>query len=312
MARLAFLFPGQGAQTVGMGRDFAEAYPSAARVFDEAGRVLGWDVAAACFSGPQAELDRTSISQPAILTVSTAIVAAMREAGAGQVKECAEAAGLSLGEYSALVMAGALEFADALRLVQQRGRFMEEACAQNPGAMASVLGLDDGIVEALCAQAREVGMVVAANFNSPGQVVVSGTREAVARVSRAGAGAEGETRPAAGGERRVPFAADGAGRGTAAGGAERRADEAVRDSGDRERHRRAGARSRRNPHRAGAAGEKPGALEPVRPTAHRGRLHAVRRGRPGESPHRPDETHRAGLQSRERLDRGGAEGGSGR
>jgi [acyl-carrier-protein] S-malonyltransferase len=183
MSRLAFLFPGQGAQTVGMGGDFAEAFPSAARVFDEANQVLGWDVAAACFAGPQAELDRTSISQPAILTVSTAIVAALREAGVGQVQECSEAAGLSLGEYSALVMAGALDFPDALRLVQQRGRFMEEACAQNPGAMASVLGLDDEIVEALCAQAREVGMVVAANFNSPGHVVVSGTREAVARVA---------------------------------------------------------------------------------------------------------------------------------
>jgi len=183
MARLAFLFPGQGAQTVGMGRDFAVSFPSAARVFEEAGQVLGWDVAAVCFNGPQAELDRTSISQPAILTVSAAIVAALRQTGAGQVKECFEAAGLSLGEYSALVMAGALEFPDALRLVQQRGRFMEEACAQNPGTMASVLGLDDEIVEALCAQAREVGMVVAANFNSPGQVVVSGTREAVARVA---------------------------------------------------------------------------------------------------------------------------------
>ena len=183
MAKLAFLFPGQGAQTTGMGRDFAESFPSAARVFEEAGRTLGWDVAARCFEGPQEELDRTSVSQPAILTTSVAIVAALREAGAGQVLECAAAAGLSLGEYSALVMAGALNFTDALRLVQQRGRFMEEACAQNPGAMASVIGLDDEIVEALCAQAREVGMVVAANFNCPGQVVVSGARDAVARLS---------------------------------------------------------------------------------------------------------------------------------
>jgi [acyl-carrier-protein] S-malonyltransferase len=183
MARLAFLFPGQGAQTVGMGGDFAEAFPSAARLFEQAAQVLGWDVAAVCFRGPQAELDRTAISQPAILTVSAAILAALREACPEPVRECSAAAGLSLGEYSALVMAGALDFPEALRLVQQRGRFMEEACAQNPGAMAGVLGLDDEIVEALCAQAREVGMVVAANFNGPGQVVVSGTREAVARVA---------------------------------------------------------------------------------------------------------------------------------
>jgi len=183
MARLAFLFPGQGAQVVGMGEDFAKSFPAAARVYDEAGRTLGWDVAARCFAGPQDELDRTSVSQPAILTTSLAIVAALREAFPLQVEECGAAAGLSLGEYSALVMAGALKFTDALRLVQQRGRFMEEACAQNPGAMASVIGLDDAIVEALCAQAREVGMVVAANFNSPGHVVVSGAREAVARLS---------------------------------------------------------------------------------------------------------------------------------
>lgn len=179
MPKLAFLFPGQGAQVVGMGRDFVEASPAAAAVFEEANGILGWDVRQACFDGPQQEIDRTAVSQPAILTTSWAIVAAMREAGMPILNECKGAAGLSLGEYTALLMAGALKFPDALRLVQRRGQFMEEACEINPGTMMSVLGLEDEIVEALCAEARAVGMVVAANFNSPGQVVISGKREAV-------------------------------------------------------------------------------------------------------------------------------------
>ena len=166
-----------------MGKDFAEAYPAAARVYEEASDILGWDVARVCFEGPREELDRTTIGQPAVLTTSRAIVAAMREAGAKDVDACCVVAGLSLGEYSALVMAGAIAFADAVRLVQKRGQFMEEACHLNPGTMASVIGLEDGIVEAICAQVREADMAVAANFNSPGQVVVSGTRSGVAKAT---------------------------------------------------------------------------------------------------------------------------------
>lgn len=183
LVKVAFLFPGQGAQAPGMGKDFAEAFPEAARVFEEASDVLGWDVADCCFNGPQEELDRTAVSQPTILTTSMAVVAAMEAVGRPEVAACAGAAGLSLGEYSALVMARALTFADALQLVQKRGRFMEEACAENPGTMMSVLGLDDDIVQAICAQARADGMVVAANFNCPGQVVISGTRGAVERAA---------------------------------------------------------------------------------------------------------------------------------
>ena len=183
MAKTAFLFPGQGAQAVGMGKDFAEVCPAAAAVYEKAGKVLGWDVADICFNGPKEDLDNTSICQPAILTTSIAIVEAMREAGRKEVHACSAAAGLSLGEYTALVMAKALDFADALMLVQKRGAYMEDACKQNPGTMASVLGLDDDIVEAICAQAREAGMVVAANFNSPGQVVISGSAEGVAKAS---------------------------------------------------------------------------------------------------------------------------------
>ena len=184
MGSVAFLFPGQGAQAVGMGRDFAAASPAAAAVFAEASEVLGWDVAAVCFDGPQEELNRTAISQPAILTTSLAAVAAMREAGLAEVAACSAAAGLSLGEYSALVMAGAMTVADAVRLVQKRAQFMAEACHVNPGTMVSVIGLEDGIVEALCAEVRGEEMVVAANYNCPGQVVISGTRAGVERAAQ--------------------------------------------------------------------------------------------------------------------------------
>jgi len=183
MGKTAFLFPGQGAQTIGMGKDFAEASPAAAAVYEKASAVLGWDVADLCFNGPKEELDNTSVCQPAILTTGIAILEAMREAGRKEPDACTAAAGLSLGEYTALVMAGALELADALKLVQKRGVFMEDACKANPGAMAGVIGLDDDIVEALCAEAREAGMVVAANFNCPGQVVISGSVAGVARAS---------------------------------------------------------------------------------------------------------------------------------
>ncbi len=179
MSKVAFLFPGQGAQTVGMGKDFAEAFKSAADVYEEANRILGWDVARRCFEGARDELDRTSVCQPAIMTTSMAALAAMEEVGAEEVRTCTAAAGLSVGEYTALVMAEALEFADALRLVHKRGLFMEEACRTNPGTMAGVLGLEDGIVEAICAQVREEEMVVAANHNCPGQVVISGTLRGV-------------------------------------------------------------------------------------------------------------------------------------
>jgi len=183
MATVAFLFPGQGAQCVGMGKDFVERFSAARRRFEEASDILGWDVARLCFEGPKTDLDRTAACQPAILTTSLAIVDAMREAGASAPDRAAAAAGLSLGEYSALVMAGAMSFADAVRLVERRARFMDEACQANPGTMASVLGLEDEAVEAICAQVRETDMVVAANFNCPGQVVISGTRAGVEKAS---------------------------------------------------------------------------------------------------------------------------------
>lgn len=202
MTRTAILFPGQGAQTVGMGKDFHDACPAAARIYREAADVLGWDVAAVCFNGPQAELDRTAICQPAILTTSVAIMEAMREAGFPGLQDISAAAGLSLGEYTALVAAGSLRFADAVKLVQKRGQYMEEACKQNPGAMMSVIGMEDEIVEAACAEAGAAGVVVPANYNSPGQLVISGSVAGTARAA--------ELLRARGARRVLPLAVSGA------------------------------------------------------------------------------------------------------
>jgi len=177
--KLAFLFPGQGAQKVGMGRELAEQYPAARGVFEEANQVLGFDLAALCWEGPEDELKKTVHTQPALLTHS---VAALRLLEAHGIRP-AFAAGHSLGEYSALVAAGALGFADALRLVQRRGALMYQAGLDKPGAMAAILGLDLPTVEAACRDAAALGVVVPANLNAPGQVVVSGEPAAVEAAS---------------------------------------------------------------------------------------------------------------------------------
>jgi len=186
MAGAALLFPGQGAQSVGMGRDLAEGYPAARAVFEEAGRRTGIDIARLCFEGPQEELSRSDVAQPAILTVSIAALRAMAEA-AGAAPQPPAAAGLSLGEYSALVAADCLSFADAVQLVQRRGRYMQEACDALPGTMYSVIGLEDARVEQACREARrDTGQGVwPANYNCPGQLVISGREEAAAAAVRA-------------------------------------------------------------------------------------------------------------------------------
>jgi len=173
----AGLFPGQGSQAVGMGQELSARYPIVKATFAEADAVLGFALSAICFDGPAEELKRTSIAQPALVTMSTAYWRLLAERGL----TCAVAAGHSLGEYSALVAAGALSFPDAVRLVRTRGQLMEEAAAANPGSMLAVLGASDEDVQALCEEvATSTGIVVPANYNSPGQVVVSGTSEAVA------------------------------------------------------------------------------------------------------------------------------------
>jgi len=182
VANVAVLFPGQGSQRVGMGKDLYQAYPEARAVFEEADEVLGLRLSRLCFEGPKADLDDTINTQPALYTVSLALWRTLR--ALGFAPEIAFVAGHSMGEYSALAAAGALGFADGLRLVRERGRLMKRAGQRNPGGMAAVLGLADDEVSAICEEATaqvEGPGVQVANYNCPGQVVISGGQAAVRR-----------------------------------------------------------------------------------------------------------------------------------
>ncbi len=181
--KTALLFPGQGSQKVGMGSALAREFEAARRVYEEADEALGSPLSRLCWDGPEAELVRTENTQPAILTTSIAVLRAI-EAETGPLAFDA-AAGHSLGEWSALVAAGALEFADAVRLVRLRGQAMQEAVPEGQGAMAAILGLDAAAVAEVCAAAAEGQVVQAANFNGGGQVVVSGHAQAVERAMAA-------------------------------------------------------------------------------------------------------------------------------
>lgn len=175
MSAIALVFPGQGSQRVGMGRDFWTQLPEARRLFDRGGEALGFDLARLCSDGPEEQLTLTTNAQPAIMTVSLAAFAALRREGIN----ADYVAGHSLGEYSALVAAGSLAFEDAIRTVRRRGEFMQEAVAPGAGAMAAVLGLDKQSVYAVCEETARHGIVEVANLNSPGQVVIAGQTEAV-------------------------------------------------------------------------------------------------------------------------------------
>ncbi|MCX8012314.1 MAG: ACP S-malonyltransferase, partial [Desulfobacterota bacterium] len=171
MDKIAFIFPGQGAQTVGMGKDLYNNFSQAREIFAEADEALGFKLSSLCFEGPERELTRTANTQPAILTVS---IATLRVIESNLEIKPDYAAGHSLGEYSALIATGALSFSDGVKAVQKRGQFMQEAVPEGKGGMAAILGLNREEVEEICKQAADGEGITPANFNCPGQIVVSG------------------------------------------------------------------------------------------------------------------------------------------
>lgn len=177
MPKVCFIFPGQGSQYPGMGRELAEAFPAARKVFEEADRALGFAISKMCFEGPAEALQLTANTQPAILTTSVAAAEVLREKGVAPDF----VAGHSLGEYSALVAAGALRMEDAVRVVHKRGQYMQEAVPVGMGAMAALLGMEASVVDAVCSDAAQGEVVAPANLNSPGQVVIAGHATAVNR-----------------------------------------------------------------------------------------------------------------------------------
>ena len=180
--KMALVFPGQGCQFVGMGADIAEAFPEARAVFDRADEILGFPLSRLCFDGPADELDDTANTQPAVYTCTLAMWEVLAPRLESVMSRIAFAAGHSLGEFSALTVAGALDFEDGLRLVRCRGEAMRDAGAESPGGMAAIIGLSDEAVAAIVAEANGDGQGVwMANYNSPGQVVIAGEREALGR-----------------------------------------------------------------------------------------------------------------------------------
>jgi [acyl-carrier-protein] S-malonyltransferase len=184
LAKTAFLFPGQGAQAVGMAVETCRALPAAQHLFDEAAAILGYDLLKICAEGPAETLNSTAVSQPALYVAGLAALQRLRTREAAAETDCVATAGLSLGEYTSLAFAGALTFADGLRLVQVRGRAMQAAADATPSGMVSVLGLAVDRVEELCARARSLGTIEVANLLCPGNVVVSGTRACCEEVER--------------------------------------------------------------------------------------------------------------------------------
>lgn len=201
MSKIAFLFPGQGAQFVGMGSRLGQSVPSARRLYDRASQVLGYDLASLCFQGPAEQLDSTVCSQPAIFVTSLAALEALRTESPEVVLACEATAGLSLGEYTAMVFAGVMQFEDGLMLVQQRGAAMQAASDAAPSGMISILGLERVEVEQVCQQARENDVLQVANLLCPGSIVVSGANAACERAA--------ELARAAGAMKVVPLAVAG-------------------------------------------------------------------------------------------------------
>ncbi len=196
MSKTALLFAGQGAQVVGMGKDLAEQFPPAKAWFDRANAALGYDLASICFNGPEAELTKTENAQPGIFLVSWVAFQLLKERAPALKFDAT--AGLSLGEFTALTAAGAMTFEDGLRVVRQRGKFMQEACDTTRGGMAAVIGLDEAPTREVCAEAG----VVLANLNCPGQLVISGEAEKISKAV--------ELAKAKGAKRAIPLPVAGA------------------------------------------------------------------------------------------------------
>jgi [acyl-carrier-protein] S-malonyltransferase len=184
MPKSAFLFPGQGAQSVGMGKQLYETLAAARKLFDDAAEILGYQLIDVCVNGPEERLNSTVVSQPALFVASLAALESLRSSDPAAEGQCVATAGLSLGEYTALVFAGALSFADGLRLVQQRGQAMQAASDATPSGMVSVLGLDTDKVEEVCIRASTAGLVKIANHLCPRNIVVSGAKAACDEVER--------------------------------------------------------------------------------------------------------------------------------
>ncbi len=183
MAKIAFLFPGQGAQSVGMCRELDQELPAVQELFDRAGEILGIDLRRLCIEGPADALEATDVSQPAIYVASLAALESLKVSNPDLVGSCEGAAGLSLGEYTALTFAGALDFEAGLRLVRRRGQAMQAAAVATPSGMTSVLGLDEPAVDELCRRVAPTGRLWKANLLGPGNIVVSGEKPALDQVA---------------------------------------------------------------------------------------------------------------------------------